>query len=63
MAALAARLRASVSSASDHGFDADFVEAQAFAYLAVRSFRGLPLTFPGTTGVSTPLSGGIVSRP
>jgi anhydro-N-acetylmuramic acid kinase len=63
MAALAARLRAPVSSASDHGFDADFVEAQAFAYLAVRSFRGLPLTFPGTTGVSTPLSGGIVSRP
>ena len=37
--------------------------AQAFAYLAVRSLNGLPLTFPGTTGVATPLTGGVLSRP
>ena len=40
------------------GIDGDAVEAQAFALLAVRSLRGLPLTFPGTTGVEHPLCGG-----
>jgi len=44
------------------GFDGDMVEAQAFAYLAVRSMRGLPITFPKTTGVATPISGGILSK-
>ncbi len=33
------------------GWNADAIEAQAFAYLAVRSLRGLPITFPTTTGV------------
>lgn len=41
----------------------DFVEAQAFAYLAVRCMRALPLTFPGTTGVLSPLTGGKVFTP
>ena len=36
----------------------EFVEAEAFAYLAARSLRGLPLTFPGTTGVEKPVLGG-----
>ena len=40
------------------GWDGDALEAQAFAYLAVRSLKGLPLSFPGTTGVPHPLSGG-----
>ena len=62
-AALAARLDAPVSPAGDLGLDADFVEAQAFAYLAARSLKGLPLTFPGTTGVTAPLAGGVLSRP
>jgi anhydro-N-acetylmuramic acid kinase len=44
------------------GFDGDMVEAQAFAYLAVRSMRGLPITFPKTTGVATPMSGGVLSK-
>ncbi len=35
------------------------MEAQAFAYLAVRSRMGLPITFPGTTGVAAPLTGGV----
>jgi anhydro-N-acetylmuramic acid kinase len=63
MAALAARLEVAVSSAGEVGLDADFIEAQAFAYLAVRSLRGLALTFPGTTGVAAPLSGGVICRP
>jgi anhydro-N-acetylmuramic acid kinase len=39
------------------------MEAEAWAYLAVRCLRGLAITFPGTTGVTHPLSGGIVARP
>ena len=40
------------------GWDGDALEAQAFAFLAVRSLRGLPLSFPGTTGVPAPMRGG-----
>ena len=39
------------------------LEAQAFAYLAVRSLRGLPLSLPTTTGVPAPLTGGVLARP
>ena len=45
------------------GWSATFLEAQAFAYLAVRSLRGLPLTFPSTTGVAEPTTGGVLARP
>ena len=45
------------------GWDGDAMEAQAFAYLAVRAMRGLPLTFPGTTGVARPLAGGRLVQP
>ena len=54
---------ASVETANSVGWNSDAVEAQAFAYLAVRSLRGLPLTFPTTTGVSKPTTGGIIARP
>jgi anhydro-N-acetylmuramic acid kinase len=40
----------------------DFIEAEAFAYLAVRSLRGLPISFPATTGVARPTTGGVLSR-
>jgi anhydro-N-acetylmuramic acid kinase len=40
----------------------DAVEAEAWAYLAVRSLRGLPITFPGTTGVPAPMTGGVLAR-
>ena len=40
------------------GIDGDFIESQAFAYLAVRSFLKLPISFPETTGCSEPCSGG-----
>jgi anhydro-N-acetylmuramic acid kinase len=42
------------------GLDGDFIEAQAWAYLAVRCLRKLPITFPDTTGVSQPMTGGVV---
>lgn len=45
------------------GFDGDFLEAQAFAYLAARVEQGLPITFPGTTGVSEPTLGGEIALP
>jgi anhydro-N-acetylmuramic acid kinase len=45
------------------GSSPDFLEAEAFAYLAVRSMRRLPLTFPGTTGVPAPMTGGVLTRP
>jgi anhydro-N-acetylmuramic acid kinase len=61
---LAARLAAAaVITADAVGWSADALEAQAFAYLAVRTLRGLPLTFPTTTGVREPMTGGVVVRP
>jgi anhydro-N-acetylmuramic acid kinase len=54
---------AHVRSAHEAGSSIDSLEAQAFAYLAVRSLRGLPLSFPGTTGVKAPLTGGVLARP
>lgn len=45
------------------GLDGDMLEAQAFAYLAVRVARGLATSAPGTTGVKEPVSGGVISKP
>jgi anhydro-N-acetylmuramic acid kinase len=47
-----------VTRAEQLGWSSSFIEAQAFAYMAVRSVLGLPITFPGTTGVLEPLTGG-----
>ncbi|WP_439573802.1 anhydro-N-acetylmuramic acid kinase [Phreatobacter sp.] len=52
--------RAEVRTGEDVGWSSDFLEAQAFAYLAVRSMKGLPLTFPSTTGVREPITGGVI---
>jgi 1,6-anhydro-N-acetylmuramate kinase len=54
---------AGVESAHAVGWSIDSLEAQAFAYLAVRSLRGLPLTFPGTTGAPRPVTGGVLAKP
>ncbi len=50
-------------SADQAGWSVQGMEAELFAFLAVRSARGLPLTFPGTTGVTRPLSGGRLFKP
>lgn len=47
----------------DAGLDGDMIEAQAFAFLAVRVLNGLPTSAPGTTGVAAPVGGGKISRP
>jgi anhydro-N-acetylmuramic acid kinase len=52
-----------VETADDAGWSADALEAQAFAYLAVRCLKGMPITFPQTTGVAAPMRGGIILRP
>ena len=52
-----------VAVAEDVGWDGDALEAQAFAYLAVRHFVGLPISFPSTTGVSRPTIGGRLFTP
>ena len=46
----------------DYGIDGDFVESQAFAYLAIRSYLKLPISFPSTTGVKKPSTGGIIFK-
>lgn len=52
-----------VSSVDELGWSGDGLEAEAFAYLAVRSRLGLPLSVPGTTGVKEPVTGGKFYRP
>jgi anhydro-N-acetylmuramic acid kinase len=56
-------LQASVIAAVNIGFNGDSMEAEAWAYLAVRSLKGLAISFPGTTGVPAPLSGGRLAEP
>ena len=46
----------------DYGVDGDYVESQAFAYIAIRSFLRLPITFPSTTGCKKPSSGGTITQ-
>lgn len=60
MQRLAHHLTGSVTSAEALGLNGDSLEAEAWAYLAVRAIFGLPITFPGTTGVSEPMTGGTV---
>ncbi len=56
---LAKRLGVAVEPIEVIGFDGDALEAQCFAYLALRSRRGAPLSFPTTTGVPMPTTGGV----
>jgi anhydro-N-acetylmuramic acid kinase len=54
---------AGVETADAAGWSADALEAQAFAFLAVRCLKGKPLTFPATTGVPRPMTGGVIETP
>lgn len=63
MAMLAARTGIEVRSVDDLGWDGDALEAQGFAYMAVRHLKGLPISFPGTTGAPHPLKGGVLFQP
>jgi len=46
----------------DYNVDGDFIESQAFAYLAIRSFLKLPISFPKTTGCKKPCTGGVLVK-
>ena len=46
----------------EFNFDGDYIESQAFAYLAIRSYLKKFITFPSTTGVKKPCSGGLIFK-
>ena len=63
MARLAQVLPCAVQPVEAAGLDGDMLEAQAFGWLAVRVFKGLPTSGPDTTGVPAPCGGGRISYP
>lgn len=63
MAGLGDALPCPVEPIEAAGLDGDMIEAQAFAFLAVRVMLGLPTSAPGTTGVAAPVGGGRISDP
>ena len=62
MSMIAASVQNAVVPAEALGLDGDFIEAAAWAYLAVRSALKLPITFPETTGAPSPMTGGVLSE-
>lgn len=54
---------ATVEAAETLGWASDAIEAQAFGFLAARGMKGLPLSYPATTGVPMPMTGGVIARP
>ena len=54
--------RITLKNIDDYEFDGDFIESQAFAYLAIRSYLGLPISYPNTTRTLKPISGGIIEK-
>jgi anhydro-N-acetylmuramic acid kinase len=63
MTALRARLGVPVEPVEALGWDGDAIEAQCFGFLAARTRAGLPISFPGTTGVPRPMTGGRMTMP
>jgi anhydro-N-acetylmuramic acid kinase len=54
---------ATVEAGDALGWSTDAIEAQAFGFLAARGLKGLPLSYPATTGVPIPMTGGVIARP
>jgi anhydro-N-acetylmuramic acid kinase len=63
MQALRDRLAAPVDPVEALGWDGDALEAQCFGFLAARARAGLPISFPGTTGIAVALRGGTITHP
>lgn len=63
MQGLASQTNIRVQPVEEMGWNGDTVEAHAFAYLAARVLKGLPISFPGTTGCPVPITGGRVVHP
>ena len=55
-------LKYKINLVDDFGVDGDFIESQAFAYLSIRSYLKKPISFPSTTKVSTPVTGGEIKE-
>ena len=51
-------LKTKINMIDDYGINGDFVESKAFAFLAIRSYKKLPITFPSTTNCNEPCTGG-----
>jgi anhydro-N-acetylmuramic acid kinase len=62
MQLIAGLVENAVVPAEAAGLNGDSIEAEAWAYLAVRSMKGLPITYPGTTGVAAPTKGGVLAK-
>ena len=56
------KINSEIKLIDDLGIDGDFVESQAFAYIAIRSYLRLPISFPNTTGVKKDATGGILIK-
>jgi len=56
------KINCKIESIDKLGIDGDFIESQAFAYLAIRSYLKLPISFPTTTGCTKPCSGGVLIK-
>tara|TARA_Y100001936_G_scaffold54036_1_gene52638 strand:- start:278 stop:1378 length:1101 start_codon:yes stop_codon:yes gene_type:complete len=54
------KIKNKISQIDDLGIDGDYIESQAFAYLAIRSYLNLPISFPETTGCKKPCTGGVL---
>jgi len=63
MDAIRARVSLPVLTAEEVDWRGDSIEAEAFAYLGARAMLGLPISFPGTTGVPAPMTGGRIAMP
>lgn len=63
MEQLKRRIEQQVLSAEEVGWRGDYIEAECFGYLAIRSLKGLPNSYPDTTGVLRPTVGGVLHRP
>ena len=49
-----------LNSIDQYELDGDFIESQAFAFLAIRSLKGMPISFPNTTGCQKSVTGGVL---
>ena len=56
------KIKKNIKLIHEIGIDGDFIESQAFAFLAIRSYLKLPISFPATTGCTDPSTGGIIFK-
>ena len=56
------KIKNKINMIEDLNLNGDFIESQAFAYLAIRSILSLPISFPETTGCSIPTIGGVIVK-